>query len=1317
VSFKRTAVYTAGIVAGLLLVLVVTGYFVLRSSAFHRFAVFKLEKLAGAKLGTRVNIKSFDLHLANLSLDLNGITIEGNGPSPYGPLLYVDHIGVNIKIISVWRREWDLNSITVDRPIAHVFVNKTGTSNIPTPQTSGSQTNIFDLAVRHALLNQGQVYYNDREYALKADLHDLHFQSTYASTAGGSYYGTLGYRDGTFQYGNYSPLRHNLEAKFDANRNELKLDPVNLAVGPSHVELSATLQDYSNPKIQASYRASLDGSEFRQVLKNPDIPSGMILLTGTGQYQHQPNTPVLNSITLNGQVTSTTLLVNTSGYRGEIRDLSARYSIANGNATLQDLQGKVFGGTLTAGLTVRDLIGKMQAQLDATLRDISAGAVQSLAAAGSLQDVRLIGTTSATVKASWSGSLQNLSATADASLHARAVPREAAKTAATPSGIPVDALVHARYAGKIKMVSLTESYIHLPQTSISFNGTVSERSSLQIAMQSNDLHELETVVNAFRTSSPESPAQPLDLYGTASFNGSIQGSTANPHLQGQLIASNFRIRETSWRLLRADVQADPSLLSVQNADLEPVQQGHIGFALQTGLRRWSFTPESQFNVRLGISHINVADLARLANSPVHATGTLNSNIAMHGTQLSPFGQGTVVVTHGSVGSEPVQAVTLSFQGTGGELHGTLGTRMPAGSATSRFTYYPQQQGYDLMLQVADLQLAKLHAIQQRHLDLSGALNLTASGKGSLKNPNLTLTAQIPTLQFHEQTIRGLTLQGNVEQHIATLDLTSQAVNTGIRAHGTVGLTDGYQADVRVDTGPIPLEPLLATYMPQAADVSGQTELHATLRGPLKNRAQLEMHAQLPVLSLSYQNFEIAAVHPVLINYAHGVLAVQRSEIRGPDTDLQFQGNIPVRSSAPLSLLLLGTVDLRILRAFEPDLRSSGQLQFDINSFGQAANPNFKGQIHIVNANLTMTGAPLGLQNGNGVLTLTGRRIDVSSFQGQVGGGTVTARGGVVVRPAILFDLAVTGNGITLLYPRGVRSSIDTDLTLTGNTQTALLRGQVHLDRLSFTPDFDLSSFTQQMTNEVSSPPSAGFANNVQLQIVLQTGAGLNLVSRTLSLQGGANLRIQGTAAEPVVLGRADITGGDVIFLANRYVIQGGSVAFVNPTRTEPVVNVAATTTIDQYNINLRLEGPVDRLRTTYSSDPSLPPVDIINLLAFGKTTEAQAANANAGGTLGPESVLASGISSQVAGRLQRIAGISQLSIDPVLGPNQGAQGARITVQQRVTSNLFVTFSSDVTSTQEQTIQVQYQLNQRWAVSADRDQNGGFGFDARVHKSF
>jgi hypothetical protein len=133
----------------------------------------------------------------------------------------------------------------------------------------------------------------------------------------------------------------------------------------------------------------------------------------------------------------------------------------------------------------------------------------------------------------------------------------------------------------------------------------------------------------------------------------------------------------------------------------------------------------------------------------------------------------------------------------------------------------------------------------------------------------------------------------------------------------------------------------------------------------------------------------------------------------------------------------------------------------------------------------------------------------------------------------------------------------------------------------------------------------------------------------------------------------------------------------------------------------------------------LPPADIINLIAFGKTTESASTSATSQfGGLGAESVLASGISSQVAGRVEKLTGISQLSIDPILGPEQGNPGARIVVRQRVTSKLFVTFSAEtVTSSLNQVVQVRYQLNSRWSVAADVYQNGGFAFDARIHKEF
>src|SRR5205085_4631448 len=191
----------------------------------------------------------------------------------------------------------------------------------------------------------------------------------------------------------------------------------------------------------------------------------------------------------------------------------------------------------------------------------------------------------------------------------------------------------------------------------------------------------------------------------------------------------------------------------------------------------------------------------------------------------------------------------------------------------------------------------------------------------------------------------------------------------------------------------------------------------------------------------------------------------------------------------------------------------------------------------------------------------------------------------------------------------------------GSLDSATLRGRVNVDELSFTHDFDLQNFLAQFSNDTTAPPGQGMANNLQLDVALHSsGGGVRLSSRALSLQGAADLHVQGTAAQPVILGRVNLNSGELFFMGNRYVLQGGTVDFVNPYETQPVVNVAATTTIQQYNLRLQVQGPIDHLRTNYSSDPSLPPSDIINLLAFGKTTEASAANPAPPGALGAQSL-------------------------------------------------------------------------------------------------
>ncbi len=690
----------------------------------------------------------------------------------------------------------------------------------------------------------------------------------------------------------------------------------------------------------------------------------------------------------------------------------------------------------------------------------------------------------------------------------------------------------------------------------------------------------------------------------------------------------------------------------------------------------------------------------------------------------------MTLRNASISGEPVQLAQIRFQGTGDAVHSNLLVRISAGTAQGQLTYYPKQQGYDAVLQATNIQLQQLQSLRQRNVQVSGTLNLTASGRGTLKDPQGTASLTIPDLQIQKQQIRDVNFQGNVANHEATFRLGSAIANTPLKAQGKVALTGDYDADVALDTPVIPLQPILAVYAPaQATQVSGQTEIHATVRGPLKNQTLLQAHLNIPTLDVSYRaaatvaaqpaQLQIAAVKPIRADYVDGVLSLQPGEIKGTDTDVRFQGQMPLRGNGPSTLSVQGAINLAIAQVFDPTLTSGGQVQFDINAAGHKASENVEGQIRIVNASFATPDAPLGLEKGNGVLLLRRDRIDISQFTGSVGGGTVTASGGVAYRPAVQFHLALKGDGLRLLYPQTVRTDLGMNLTMTGNTDAALLAGQVNVNRISFTPDFDLMTFATQFTGVASPPPTQSIADNLKLNIAVRSTSELNVVSPTVSIQGDANLRVIGTAADPVIVGRTNLTGGDLIVLGNRYTIGGGTIAFVNTVQTVPVLNVQVNSTIQQYNIAMHFRGPIERLQTSYTSDPALSQADIIHLIAFGKTEEAANASPAQSSTLGAESLVASQVSSQVTGRLQKALGVSQISLDPQLGATAGnqQQGARLTVRQRVTGKLYVTFSTDVTTTQYSAIQLQYQVNKKWSVSGVRDQNGGFGLDGRYHKEF
>jgi translocation and assembly module TamB len=1309
-AWKRALRWIAGGVGLIAILAAVALFALLHNARFHRFVLHTAEQKASAALGTRVEARDYALRWSGISpaVDLYDVVVYGAAPYATPPLFEADRIRLELRVVSILRRAWYLNEVRVDHPVARLTVDAQGRSNLPElPSRGQSHSDVFALAIRHVLLDHGNVYYNDRKSALEADLHALTFQSVF-DTSQESYSGKLSYRDGQLQFGVYNPVPHDFEAQFEASRQLLRLDRATLTSGRSQLALQATLQNYNQPRIEARYTAVLNIGDVRRILKKPSLPAGAVESAGSLQYQSDPSRRFLETVTLNGSLNSRALEVDTRSLRTRISSITGRYEMSGGNLAVNDLRARLLGGELTGSMTMRNVSGATQSHLHAQLRDVSLANLETLANSQSIQQVSLRGIVSANADAAWGKTLDDLVAHTDAMIQGRAAPGKGG------ASLPVNGGIHARYAAARREITFANSHVETPQTSLTLNGTVSRHSSLTLQIHTADLHEVETFADALGSSQTTN----LGLHGTASFVGSIRGSTSSPQITGQLNAGNLQVRGTSWRLARANVSLSPSQVSLRNGDLEAAARGRIAFDASAGLNRWSFSETSPLHATLNASQIDVGDLAKLAGSQIPVSGVLSATVALHGSELNPSGQGTLTLAQARVADEPIQSASLNFQASGAQVTGKLALRAPAGPAQAQFTYIPGQHAYQVQLDATGLHLDRLQTFKARRINLAGVLDLQARGQGTFENPQLTASVTASQLKVRGQSISGLKLQADVANHVGSVSLDSEVANTSVHARGTVDLNSGYYAQATLDTQAIPLQTILAAYAPsEAANITGQTELHATLRGPLKNRAQIEAHATIPNFQANYKDtVQIAAAGPIHLDYTNGVLALERATLRGTDTDLTLQGAVPTTSGAPISLLLLGTVDLRLAQLFDPDVTSSGQLRFNVSSFGSRVNPNVQGQVQILNANLTDPDLPVGLQNGNGVLTLTRDRLEVTEFRGTMGGGTVTASGAVLYRPSLGFNLAATAKNMRMLYPDGMRESVNAHLTLTGTPEAARLGGQVRIDDLSFTPDFDLNTFLDQFGGATLPTPTTGFSQNLELDVGLESSSNISLSSRTLSLNGTANLRVSGSAAQPVILGRVNLSAGDLIFNGHRYTIESGTLEFANPVETEANVNLTATTTIQQYNIRVQFQGPIDHLHTAYSSDPSLPPSDIINLLAFGKTTEASAANP-APGNLGAEAAVASQVSSQITSRAEKIAGISQLSIDPLLDCNQQTSGGCVTVQQRVSGQIFVTFQTDVNDIQQETVEVQYQATPRVTISGTRDQNGGFGFDARIRKTW
>jgi translocation and assembly module TamB len=1281
---------------------------VLHSREFRLYALGKIIRAAQESTGTRIAVTDMNLSWYPLGGEFEGISARSRGDNSDEPFFTAARVSVSLRIIPLLHHQVNIEKVDIEQPAVHVRTESSGRTNLPVIPNTPNSTASFETQVGVLLVRDGLIDYDDRQIPLSAELRNFHSQVVLDRTTN-SYKGEIAYDAGRIATPGVRTFEHSAELHFVADATHCVVERLDLATLHSHLQVRGGLTDYNNPAFTGDYQAAVLGEDLRWITKNSSLPSGELSLQGRVSYSAAQGRTLLEQTSLDGHLESRALIVQTNQSKVPLKEVRATYRLEHGELHIDGLRAEAFGGRVRSDSDVFNLQTNA-GQIHLTIRGAVIQQAGNELGANPSQRVKVAGLADLDIAANWKNSVR------DATVHAQGTIRRPPEFVAANNVIPLDGNVSVDYDAAKNRASFAPSTLRASATQLSIHGVLSSNSALNLHFATSDLHELSALIANFTPSNGSNDIATYDVRGAAEFTGKMSGAVNNPRLDGQIAATNLQVEGTKWRTLQVRVDLDSHSFKLDEGSLTGEEKQRVTFSGSAKLANWSLDPAAPLSLHTRVQNISVAEIQRIGKISYPLAGILSADLSLSGSEREPTGQGHLELVHAVAWNEPLNALNVEFRADKQTIHLTGEATAPAGAIAVKGSYDPKSGRYQADVNTQNLKLDEVRALQQSQDFVTGQLTADVTGSGTLDDPELTGHAQIPSLQVRGETFAGVDAQVTVQHKHADLTFRSTVERSSLQGKGGVELTGDYPAKLGIDTGVVPIGPLLAKFIPERSQgVSGQMELHATLDGPLKEPAKIQGHAEIPTIRLQTPSIGLSNVSPVTLDYRGGMLQVRNAELKGNGTDFRVEGSVPVQGNGDMNFTARGTVDLGLLQQWTDGGHSSGQVNVELQAKGTKTQPAIQGHVRIVNAVYTSDDLPVGIDSLNGEISIDGNRLQIANLSGTAGGGTISVGGSAIYGKNSSFDLALDASSVRV-HQSGVRAVVDAKLALSGAATASTLGGRVTVHKLSFNQGSDLADIASQFSSDTVVTDTSSLANSVKLNVSVQSAEDLGLASSQLTIAGSANLNAVGTVANPIILGRVSLTSGEVFFLSKRFEIQSGTIAFANTVRTEPVVSLYVNTVVDQYTITVNLTGPLDRLKTSYTSDPSLSTADIINLLAFGQTTADAASNASQPASMAAESAVASAAGSQVASQVQKLTGISQLSFNPLAGSNTNP-GSQVAVQQRVSGNILLTFSTDVTSAQNQSVQVQYQVKRNVTLSVLRDENGGYGLDVHYHKAF
>jgi len=516
------------------------------------------------------------------------------------------------------------------------------------------------------------------------------------------------------------------------------------------------------------------------------------------------------------------------------------------------------------------------------------------------------------------------------------------------------------------------------------------------------------------------------------------------------------------------------------------------------------------------------------------------------------------------------------------------------------------------------------------------------------------------------------------------------------------------------------------------DSSGEFEGVFTLEAPFGSDQPWRSELSLEHFSMELAEQKLTNLEPVVMHLSEDGFHLDSFFIGDPasESELFLSGVVTFEEARALDMRLQGSLDTSWLGLLLPDLGlRTGRFDVLATVEGTMETPRLDGQGTLSNGQVIVPGIPHALDNIRGQFLFYPDQVVVDRLQADLAGGQVTASGLLLPGSETAgfgYQLQMFADNINLRFPEGWLSRGDAELSLASTEQGQILRGNVRLDRAYYVQDIKVS-MTQMLRGifarqRVEVDRAGEMQTSTQLNIVIDGPGALRIRNNLADLRGDIDLVVRGTVANPVLFGRVEIErGGTVSYSGTKYTVDQGLVTFANPFAIEPVIDLAASARVREYRVTMSLFGTLDNLNANFSSDPPLADLEVLSLLTTGETswrgTRSLQAEGETEAAMRATGLLYGQAASLISERTSSLFGFDRVRLEPLTTSSGDLSSARVTVGKQVSRDIFLTYSYDPSTTEEQIIQVEWVFMEGTTLVLTQNGDGSYSADVRWEKTF